>query len=117
MSISELDDLAAKSLMEVLIYLYIYIYTFLIFIKCRLDDKEGLTDKQMAKAKEKEKRRQQREMKRRLKKLQNKEDLEKDDEKMSKKIAMEERKLLIAQRKLESIRLLDALFDRIKVCF
>ncbi|KAB7493945.1 A-kinase anchor protein 17A [Armadillidium nasatum] len=36
-------------------------------------------------------------------------------EKLSRKIALEERKLLIAQRKLESIRLLDELFARIKV--
>lgn len=34
---------------------------------------------------------------------------------MNYKIAVEERKLLIAQRKLESIRLLDELFERVKV--
>lgn len=34
---------------------------------------------------------------------------------MNYKIAVEERKLLIAQRKLESIRLLDDLFERVKV--
>ena len=34
---------------------------------------------------------------------------------MAEKIAVEERKLLIAQRKLESIRLLDELLDRVKV--
>ena len=34
---------------------------------------------------------------------------------MADKIAIEERKLLIAQRKLESIRLLDELLERVKV--
>ena len=34
---------------------------------------------------------------------------------MQLKIELEERKLLIAQRKLESIRLLDTLLDRVKV--
>ena len=37
------------------------------------------------------------------------------EEQMAEKIAVEERKLLIAQRKLESIRLLDELLDRVKV--
>lgn len=39
-----------------------------------------------------------------------------EEDKVSLKIAREERKLIKAQRQLESIRLLDALFDRIKVC-
>ena len=34
---------------------------------------------------------------------------------MAARIAIEERKLLIAQRKLESIRLLDDLLERVKV--
>ena len=38
-----------------------------------------------------------------------------EEKDLSVKIAMEERKLLIAQRKLESIRLLDELFERVKV--
>ena len=38
-----------------------------------------------------------------------------EEDKVSMKIAREERKLIKAQRQLESIRLLDALFDRIKV--
>lgn len=38
-----------------------------------------------------------------------------EEDKVSLKIAREERKLIKAQRQLESIRLLDALFDRIKV--
>lgn len=40
---------------------------------------------------------------------------EKEQHEMSSKIRSEEKKLLIAQRKLESIRVLEALFDRIKV--
>jgi arginine/serine-rich splicing factor 17 len=38
-----------------------------------------------------------------------------DEEEMAARIAIEERKLLIAQRKLESIRLLDDLLERVKV--
>jgi arginine/serine-rich splicing factor 17 len=39
----------------------------------------------------------------------------KEKNEFSIRIAMEERKLLVATRKLESIRLLDALLDRVKV--
>ena len=38
-----------------------------------------------------------------------------EEKQMAINIAKEERKILIAQRKLESIRLLTELFDRIKV--
>lgn len=38
-----------------------------------------------------------------------------EEDKVSMKIAREEKKLIKAQRQLESIRLLDGLFDRIKV--
>lgn len=38
-----------------------------------------------------------------------------EEDKVSMKIAREEEKLIKAQRQLESIRLLDELFDRIKV--
>ena len=38
-----------------------------------------------------------------------------EEEEMAEKIGFEERKLLIAQRKLESIRLLDELLERVKV--
>lgn len=38
-----------------------------------------------------------------------------EEDKVSLKIAREEQKLIKAQRQLESIRLLDELFDRIKV--
>jgi len=38
-----------------------------------------------------------------------------EEEEMAERIAMEERKLLIAQRKLESIRILDELLERVKV--
>lgn len=56
--------------------------------------------------KEREERRRQKIMKK-LKK--------KEAEQMNIKIAIEERKLLMAQRKLESIRLLDELFERVKL--
>lgn len=38
-----------------------------------------------------------------------------EEDKVSMKIAREEQKLIKAQRQLESMRLLDELFDRIKV--
>jgi hypothetical protein len=40
-----------------------------------------------------------------------------EEKKLSLKIAKEERKILIAQRKLESMRLLEELFNRVKVKF
>lgn len=63
----------------------------------------------------KEKRRMEREERRRQRKLEQK--LQYNEEEVAEKIALEERKLLIAQRKLESIRLLDELLDRVKVIF
>jgi arginine/serine-rich splicing factor 17 len=60
---------------------------------------------------ERQKRREEKRKQRQLMKLK-----EKETQEMNMKIAIEERKLLIAQRKLESIRLLDELFERVKVC-
>ena len=40
-----------------------------------------------------------------------------EERKLDLKIALEERKILIAQRKLESMRLLEELFNRVKVIF
>lgn len=56
-----------------------------------------------------------REEKRRLKRLERKRLQE--EKKLAIKIAMEERKMLIAHRKLESMRLLEELFNRVKVKF
>lgn len=61
---------------------------------------------------EQEERRRKREEKRRRKKKEKKE--KEEAEKLSLRIATEERKLLLAQRKLESIRILSELFERIK---
>lgn len=58
---------------------------------------------------------QQREEKRKEKHL--KKIREQEQQQLNSKIRSEEKKLLIAQRKLESIRVLEALFDRIKVSF
>nr|CAD7453410.1 unnamed protein product [Timema tahoe] len=57
-------------------------------------------------------RRKSREEKRKCNKLKKLRDVAAQE--MNEKIAIEERKLLIAQRKLESIRLLDELFERVK---
>jgi hypothetical protein len=54
-----------------------------------------------------------REEKRRLKRLERKRQHE--EKTLAMKIAIEERKMLIAHRKLESMRLLEELFNRVKV--
>jgi splicing factor, arginine/serine-rich 17 len=54
-----------------------------------------------------------REEKRRLKRLERKRQHE--EKTLVMKIAIEERKMLIAHRKLESMRLLEELFNRVKV--
>jgi hypothetical protein len=56
-----------------------------------------------------------REDKRRLKRLERKRQHE--EKTLAMKIAIEERKMLIAHRKLESMRLLEELFNRVKVKF
>ncbi|CAF2641676.1 unnamed protein product [Rotaria sp. Silwood2] len=61
----------------------------------------------------KDSRRRQREEKRRLKRLERKRQHE--EKTLAMKIALEERKMLIAHRKLESMRLLEELFNRVKV--
>ncbi|KAK8385338.1 hypothetical protein O3P69_012277 [Scylla paramamosain] len=89
--------------------------------RMRMEEEQRLKEEQKeAKRKEKEERRKNREEKRRRKRLMKEEErLKKEEEeeeaRLGRKIALEERKLLLAQRKLESIRLLDELFERIKV--
>ncbi|CAF3819281.1 unnamed protein product [Rotaria sordida] len=61
----------------------------------------------------KDSRRRQREEKRRVKRLERKRQHE--EKTLAMKIALEERKMLIAHRKLESMRLLEELFNRVKV--
>lgn len=63
--------------------------------------------------KSKEQRRREREEARRQKRLSKKQ--QEEEKKFEMKIALEERKILIAQRKLESMRLLEELFNRVKV--
>lgn len=58
---------------------------------------------------------QQRERENKRKEKQLKKLRDKEQHEISNKIRSEEKKLMIAQRKLESIRLLEALYDRIKV--
>lgn len=61
----------------------------------------------------KEERRREREEARRQKRMAQKQ--QEEEKKLESKIALEERKILIAQRKLESMRLLEELFNRVKV--
>ncbi|XP_012287337.1 A-kinase anchor protein 17A isoform X2 [Orussus abietinus] len=78
-----------------------------------LEKKEERRKKEEANLTAKESRRRKREEKRKRKALTIFRKQEED--KVSLKIAREERKLIKAQRQLESIRLLDSLFDRLKV--
>lgn len=59
---------------------------------------------------EKQQQREEKRKEKHLKKIREQEQLQ-----LNSKIRSEEKKLLIAQRKLESIRVLEALFNRIKV--
>lgn len=63
--------------------------------------------------KTKEQRRREREEIRRQKRMAQKQ--QEEEKKLESKILLEERKILIAQRKLESMRLLEELFNRVKV--
>lgn len=63
--------------------------------------------------KTKEQRRREREEARRQKRMLQKQ--HEEEKKLESKILLEERKILIAQRKLESMRLLEELFNRVKV--
>lgn len=77
-------------------------------------EREAILQKE-AEREEKIRRRMEREERRRQRKMQRK-NID-DEEEMNQRIAVEERKLLVAQRKLESIRLLDELLERVKVNF
>lgn len=96
-------------------------YRYGFFLRMRQEEERRMKEERKeAKKKEKELRRNEREEKRRKKRLMKVEEMmkkqeEEEEAKLARKIALEERKLLIAQRKLESIRLLDELFERIKV--
>lgn len=59
---------------------------------------------------ERQRQREEKRKEKHVKKLREQEQLE-----LNQKIRSEEKKLMIAQRKLESIRVLEALFDRLKV--
>ncbi len=81
------------------------------------DEREAILKKEAIRQ-EKIRRRMEREERRRQRKLQKRNMT--DEEEMNRRIAVEERKLLVAQRKLESIRMLDELLERVKVkmiCF
>ena len=77
-------------------------------------EREEIIQKE-AQRSEKIRRRMEREERRRQRKLSRKN--VNDEEEMNRRIAIEERKLLVAQRKLESIRMLDELLERVKVIF
>uniref|UniRef100_H2YNV9 RRM domain-containing protein n=1 Tax=Ciona savignyi TaxID=51511 RepID=H2YNV9_CIOSA len=78
-------------------------------IQKRADEEK---QRELEMVKDQEERRRKREEKRRRKKKEKKE--QEEAARLALRIAMEERKLLLAQRKLESIRLLSELFDRVK---
>ncbi len=72
----------------------------------------GGTAEASADGRTKEDRRREREEARRAKRIAQKQ--QEEEKKLESKIALEERKILIAQRKLESMRLLEELFNRVK---
>lgn len=71
--------------------------------------------KREEKLRRREERRVDREERRRQQKLELKR--QEEEKQMQMRIAVEERKILIAQRKLETIRLLSELFNRVKVLY
>lgn len=77
------------------------------------EEEKNLERKMSAEKALKIERRMEREARRRNAKTKRKNQTQ--EEAMAEKIAVEERKLVIAQRKLESIRILDELLDRVKV--
>lgn len=78
-----------------------------------IDNGDGSDKKANSDEKSKEQRRREREEIRRQKRIAKKQ--QEEEKKLEMKIALEERKILIAQRKLESMRLLEELFNRVKV--
>lgn len=76
--------------------------------KCYRHRQEELKQIEQDKQREREEKRKEKN----LKKLR-----EKDQHEIDGKIRLEEKRLLVVQRRLESIRLLDSLFERIKVIF
>jgi splicing factor, arginine/serine-rich 17 len=69
---------------------------------------EQIKEKELSQQQERENKRKEKH----LKKLR-----EKETSDLSVKIRVEEKKLLLTQRKLESVRLVEALFERIRVSF
>ncbi|OWF45803.1 A-kinase anchor protein 17A-like [Mizuhopecten yessoensis] len=76
------------------------------------EEEEDKERKRIEKVQKKEDRRKSREEKRKHKALQKRK--KEEEKKLQQKIALEERKFLIAQRKLESIRLMSELFNAVK---
>jgi arginine/serine-rich splicing factor 17 len=90
------------------------LWNFQIIFRRKKEEEEMERDrKREERVRKRMERRKAREEKRRQLRLEKKR--QEDDRRISVKIAMEERKLLLAQRKLESIRMLEELFNRIKV--
>lgn len=80
--------------------------------KKKEEEEEEKEQKRLEKLQKKEERRRSREEKRKLKTLQKRK--REEERKLQQKIALEERKFLMAQRKLESIRLMSELFNAVK---
>ncbi|XP_076447043.1 uncharacterized protein LOC143284250 [Babylonia areolata] len=78
----------------------------------KLEEEKEKQRRKEEKQRLKEERRKERAEKRRLKQMEKKQKME--ETRMRRKIALEERRLLIAQRKLESLRLLSDLFELVK---
>jgi hypothetical protein len=90
--------------------IFSFLYSYRMLLEESADDGKK---SDISEEKSKEQRRREREEARRQKKLAKKQ--QEEEKKLEMKIALEERKILIAQRKLESMRLLEELFNRVKV--
>ena len=88
-------------------------FFFFLFRLKKEEEERERERKRQEKIQRREDRRKEREEKRRQKKIEKQQ--KEEEERMQYKIALEERRLLIAQRKLESLRILSELFERIKV--
>ena len=85
-----------------------------LFLRRRKEEEERERElRREEKLRRREERRLERERRRRQHRQEKK--AREEERKMQMKIALEERRILIAQRKLETIRLLSELFNRIKV--
>ena len=110
---SVISEDPCRHLKENLLHVSYSLHCFIPIRRKKEEEEREKERKRQEKIERREKRRKEREEKRRQKALERKK--QEEERKYQLKIQMEERRFLIAQRKLESIRLLSELFARVKV--